>query len=98
MPPALDAAKAAAGEPRAVRPAAARPPLTSRLLRESCSCSIVSRTSSFIVCSSPLSGSTRVVLGFSTCEGFCASHLLDRYGTPLRFRAVGRECDEQCGA
>ena len=43
---------------------------------------------------SPLSDSTRS-LRFSTRDGFCASHLLDRDGTPLRPRAVGSDRDEQ---
>src|SRR2546421_6171550 len=96
--PAFVAPKAAAaGVPNAVRPAAARPPLTRRPRRESGVPSIVSRTSSFIVFPSPLSGSTPV-LRFSTRECLCASHLLDRDGTPLGPGAVGGERDEQRGA
>src|SRR6266568_6314787 len=37
-------------------------------------------------------------LRFSTLDGSCASHLLDRDGTPLRAGAVGGERDDESGA
>src|SRR5256714_3743720 len=96
--PACEAPNAAAGAPRAVRPAAAIPPLTRRPRRESCvSSSFVSRTSSFIVCRLLCRG-RRVVERFSTCQGFGASHLLDRDGTPLGARPIGGKGDDERGA